>query len=462
MKGVWGGLFIRFLASAIVCALISTATVGVLTLDTGLAVAAKGMGMFMNGRRHHLAAECKNEPARWKQEEAGFQMYAYDDVNGTSANPNAWPLDPKLFDTVKRGQNGAGRYFWLNGQRGGAMVLRAAETGPCSLVQVTWKLDPRLRAQIMWTFFVSGFLSLAVAIGVTALISIRPLLRRLSIAAKAAKNVGNPNTYRSVPDARGDAIAQLFSALDGAHERIVKDEKELVRSQNAVLEYLSNVAHDLRTPIGSLHLALEELGALNPGTDTSNRAILQLALDEVTYLGALTVNLHLACQLREGVDPLQGSRAELGGIVDRVVARNALLGRQRTIEVSGGRPDDGIWVQCVPSMAEQVVSNLVRNAVVHGEPGGNVAVMLTSPTPGRFELMVLDDGPGVAPDELPRLDERHFRGARTRKGDVEGSGLGLAIVGEICHRAGWRVTFEQQEPRGLKVIIRGEISLPPS
>ena len=78
-----------------------------------------------------------------------------------------------------------------------------------------------------------------------------------------------------------------------------------------------------------------------------------------------------------------------------------------------------------------------------------------------FSLVVVDDGPGVLPAELPRLGERTFRIDKARQRDPSGSGLGLAITSGICERCGWTLSFERQEPRGLSVKITGPTIAPP-
>ena len=78
-----------------------------------------------------------------------------------------------------------------------------------------------------------------------------------------------------------------------------------------------------------------------------------------------------------------------------------------------------------------------------------------------FSLVVVDDGPGRLPAELPRLGERTFRSDEARQRDPSGSGLGLAITSQICERCGWNLSFERQEPRGLSVKIAGPTIAPP-
>jgi signal transduction histidine kinase len=179
-------------------------------------------------------------------------------------------------------------------------------------------------------------------------------------------------------------------------------------------------------------------------------------------MGALTENLHLASRLADGADPLRGDlEVELGALVDQVVRRFGMLGRLREIEVHGGRPDAPVTVRCNPAMAEQALANLVHNAVAHGEPGGHVAVLLSTHADG-FTLTVVDDGPGVPPTDLPRLSERTFRSDEARRRDPKGSGLGLTISSEVCRRAGWTLRLESEQPRGLRATITGPLAPPTS
>lgn len=164
--------------------------------------------------------------------------------------------------------------------------------------------------------------------------------------------------------------------------------------------------------------------------------------------------------MEDGADPLRGDlRVDLGAVVDRLARRFAAIGRARGIEVHGGRPDAPVWARCNPAMAEQAIGNLAHNAVAHGEPGGHVAILLEA-TGGTFTLVVVDDGPGVPPADLPRIGERTFRSDDARQRDPRGTGLGLAIAGEVCRRAGFALAFAREEPRGLRATISGSTDPP--
>ena len=264
--------------------------------------------------------------------------------------------------------------------------------------------------------------------------------------------MGDAARYEPLQDEHGDDIGAIAVALDGAHERMLDDAARLDARSTELEEHLANVAHDLRTPIASLQLSLGRAIDLPVGAEQSE--LLSASLADVMYITGLVENLRLASKLEHGASFGQ-AQVDLTEVADRVQARFSLLGDHSGIEVAVGRPDDSVLALCEPALAEQVLSNLVHNALVHGEPGGHVSIVLEA-SAGEFRLSVRDDGPGVPPAELPLLAERTFRSDRARQRDPRGAGLGLAIVREVCRRVDWSLTLEPEEPRGLRVTIAGK------
>ncbi len=279
---------------------------------------------------------------------------------------------------------------------------------------------------------------------------VRPLLHRVHRLALAAGQVGNdlPELDLEVDDR--DELGDVESRLETAHRQIIAD-------RQALTSHLSDVAHDLRTPITSLQLALEGL-VDELGDETPSPKPLVTALADAVYLEHLTDNLQLATRIRQGI-PLADNDADvdLGKIMERVCSRLALLAAQRSISLESARPDDAVVVSGQEIPLERALGNLVHNAVRYGEAGGHIAVILEA-RDGRFTLTVLDDGPGVPPDDIPRLQKRAFRGDQARRRDVHGEGVGLAIVAEVCSRHGFALAFRAEEPRGLRVTVEGACS----
>ena len=402
------------------------------------------------------ATACEAGPARWfkRMMADGEKVFAYDFATGQSLNPEAPPLDSDLYEQLKTGDRVA-----LVGTNLTPVIARfaqrVADSGPCSVIQSGFKELPDVREQVKSSVLVAAFFAVFVIVGVLMLFFVRPVVQRLHSLADAARHVGEEEGYVSANDNLWDEIGDLSKVLDSAHKRMRSDAIALERRRVALEHHLANVAHDLRTPMASMHLGLQ---GLREHLDEHGRGMLQRVLSDSVYLQGLTDNLHMASKLSDGMDPVAGDpRVDLADLVDRIALRFSLLGKTANVAVVGARPDDSIWVCCDPFMAERAFSNIVHNAVTYAEDNGNIAIVLEREEAGRFSLMISDDGPGVPPAELPRLAERTFRSDEARKRDPRGGGLGLAITNEICQRAGWTLTFEPVEPRGLGVRIEGTL-----
>lgn len=397
---------------------------------------------------------CEASPSTWSSGTRGrLVVFAYDGATGLSQNPAAPPLDQALYrrlgDRVEEAVvEGVDAPF-----QAGIILFRGAASGPCAILQATWpqRSAPRDVALVV----VIGVVAAAVAAaGLGFFLVVRPLAGRVRRLHAAAERVGEPGAY--APARRGveDELDRVAAALDRAHGRIVADAARLEQRRQDLRRHLADVAHDLRTPLASLQLAVEQ--AADASSDPSQADVLAGALRDCVYLSALTNNLRLASQLEEGWDPFTAdARVDLKDAVERVVARVGVLAKRRGIELACAVPDDPVLARCDPVACEQAVGNIVENAVSYGHSGGHVAVVLRCERDGGFVLRVVDDGPGVPPTEVPRLGERTFRSDEARRRDPRGSGLGLAITSEVCARCGWELSFEAEVPRGLRVTIRG-------
>jgi signal transduction histidine kinase len=367
----------------------------------------------------HERARCEAAPESWTMTlDRGARSYAYDPATLASRNPDAPPLDRVAWDRIAGGgESVAIEARGVTLAAGGALVHRTAQSGPCAIVQTTWPAQPLRGGFLAWIPI--GFL----------------------FTAAAAAGIGLFGLVRPI-------------------ERIERRRLELQR-------HLAEVAHDLKTPISSLHIALEQ--AIDGNRDAEVGKLLSSALDDTVYLAALTSNLRLASEMRDGWDPAAtGATVDLTQVVDRVVTRARFFAKRKGITLEAAVPDGATRARCDPVAAEQAISNVVENAVTHGEAGEHVAVLLErrggaarSPESGpehrgEFTLTVVDDGPGVPDSEMPRLGERTFRSDDARRRDPRGSGLGLAITSEVCTRCGWTLAFHRETPRGLRVTIRGE------
>ncbi|WP_426754467.1 sensor histidine kinase [Myxococcus sp. Y35] len=418
-------------------------------------------GMRLSASLVHApqASACQTTPGWRFRSPDGVEVEAFDLSRVGAGSPGGRP-DPELLARLAQGEREPTvlylPLFQPDAKWGGASLLKLAESGPCSLLEFRWPLMHE-RATVGWWAFMSAIVFTTLAATLSTFVVVHPLLQRLRRLHRAAGMLGAAR-YRSAADGLDDELGELSRVLDETHERVQADATRIEAQKHALERHLADVAHDLKTPIASLQLSLE-LASASPNEPTAT--LLRQGIEDTVYLTALVDNLHLACQLGEGVDPTAGEpRVELGQTMERVVRRLQRLARLLGLTVECSRPDEPLWVRCNPTMLEQALGNLLHNAVTHGEEGGHVVAVLEDGAPGCFRLTVLDDGPGLSPDELGRLGERGFRAHATRRRAHRGSGLGLSIVRELCHRVGFSLAFMPNEPRGLRVVIEGPRATP--
>ena len=374
---------------------------------------------------------------------ATFDFY---DREGAPLYPGAPALDTALLVRAQQeGRRSAGDFD--RASQGSRAVILLDGAGRCAYAEARWQFDGKpLGAALLVTAAGAAAVALLLAFFVAVLV-VRPLLTRIRGLRRAALSVGSA-TYDAAP-AWDDEAGEIARALAVAHERIVLDAKLRADRSASLAWVLAEVGHDVRTPLSSLQLALDELAEQLP---TDALPVLRRALSDVVYLRSLTSNLLYASGLRgERADTAGTTAIDLGEIATRAFERAAPFALRRGIdlvrEVEAGLVADGD-----ETGPEQALTNLLENSIAHSEPGTNVR-LVAKRVDGAIRIVVEDDGTGVVPEDLPRLGEKNFREDRTRSRDGRGTGLGLAITRAVCERAGWSVRFEPVVPCGLRAVI---------
>lgn len=179
-------------------------------------------------------------------------------------------------------------------------------------------------------------------------------------------------------------------------------------------------------------------------------------MGEASYLAAMLENLGVAARL-DGIEkPLQPGPVDLSALVERLLARHRPLAARRDVALDGAGPGSPTMVEADLALLEQALGNLVYNAVTYNAAGGHVAVTLHAHG-GGWELRVLDDGPGIPPDELARVTERGYRGAGSRAIASKGHGLGLHITSSVLALHGFSLELTNPPEGGLLARVRGPL-----
>jgi two-component system sensor histidine kinase BaeS len=175
-------------------------------------------------------------------------------------------------------------------------------------------------------------------------------------------------------------------------------------------------------------------------------------LDESSRLDRLIRDLFELARLEAGASPLVKERLDWAAMCRNTIQRFGSRFRDAGIGLTWGGSAEEAWIEADGHRLEEVLDNLLVNALRYVPTGGSVELGLEALGDGeRYRLTVRDDGPGIADEELPLVFERFFRAAGAR--EHAGSGLGLAIVREIVTRHGGTVRAERREPHGLAMVV---------
>ena len=296
---------------------------------------------------------------------------------------------------------------------------------------------------------------LSAALGV---LLVRLLVRRLRALEALAARVAAGDFSARVADPRRDEIGRVAGQLDRMAERLAVARDALLHHEQQRRQLFADITHELATPLTSIRAAAETmLDPRVPLSDNERTRYLRGVLDESRRLDRLIRDLFELARLEAGATPLELERLDWAALarntLDRFAPRYAAAG----LSLALGECPAEAWVRADGARLEQVLDNLLVNALRYVPPGGHVVLSLV-PAGGsreRWRLTVRDDGPGLPADELPRVFERFYRGTVSRAtpdpGANGGSGLGLAIVREIMERHGGEVRARSSSPRGLAI-----------
>jgi two-component system, OmpR family, phosphate regulon sensor histidine kinase PhoR len=211
-------------------------------------------------------------------------------------------------------------------------------------------------------------------------------------------------------------------------------------------EFVANVSHELRTPLSLIKGYVETLldGARND-PEVAER-FLKIIEHNAQRLDLLIQDLLTISALEAGRIRLSLQPVALRALADKVFADLKLPAAAKNIALVNALPEG--TARADADRLEQVLANLVDNAIKYGRPQGTVTVGGKATGDGRMEIFVQDDGPGIPPEALDRVFERFYRVDKARSREQGGTGLGLSIVKHIVQSHGGRVWANSEPGRG--------------
>ncbi len=306
----------------------------------------------------------------------------------------------------------------------------------------------------------------AFAAALLGLVASRVLARPLRAMAEAARRIAGGDYAVRVaasPDELGElssALASMASQLERQIGDLTADRDRLSallaqvrRLEGVRRDFVANVSHELRTPVTAIQGYSETILASAPDAETTAR-FLQTIHRHAQRLGRLLEDL-LKLSAIEAQPPEATAREPVAlgpltaAVIETVEERRRAMDATITAEI----PEDLIALGDASGL-EQVLENLVDNALKHGPTGGHVHIVGERDRDGdRVTLTVADEGPGIAPEHLPRLFERFYRVDPARSRERGGAGLGLAIASHLVEAMSGTLTATSTVGEGSRFTI---------
>lgn len=216
--------------------------------------------------------------------------------------------------------------------------------------------------------------------------------------------------------------------------------------------FIGNVAHELRTPL-SIIKTQTEVALLDPEVTAPVRATLNETIVELDRISEIINNL-LSFNTLMRPERMEFANVDISGVIDKVTQTYAPLAERNGVTVSALKRARWVWGNA--TALEQVVANLVKNAIYYTpkQKGGEVVVCAGYRASGAVELSISDNGIGIPSDELFHIFDPFYRGDTSRARGMGGtSGLGLAIVNEIVRIHRGKILVASAPNKGTTVTV---------
>jgi len=296
------------------------------------------------------------------------------------------------------------------------------------------------RVHNAWLALLAMAVCVLAAVALLGAIVARSVTRPLTHLERVALRLGGGDLSARSPADRGPpevrALSRSFNAMAARLE-------ELVTAQRS---FVADASHQLRSPLTALRLRLENVAAtLAPETGAGD---VDAVLGELDRLSRVVDGLLLLAR-SEGQRPERTTIDAAAVVAERCVAWAALAEEAGVQLVGAAGP--GVAVRMVPGYLDQILDNLLANALEATPPGRAVRVHADS-TGGFVEIHVVDEGRGMAKDDRRRAFDRFWRGSTSRAGS--GSGLGLAIVRQLAGASGAEAELLEAPGGGVDAVVR--------
>ncbi len=234
---------------------------------------------------------------------------------------------------------------------------------------------------------------------------------------------------------------------------VLQDVTEQEKLEQSRKEFVANVSHELRTPLTTIKSYLEALddGAIED--PALSRKFVTVTRNEAERMIRLVTDLLQLSRLDNKQEVLTKEPTDMYTMLEEVADRFSFQLRQKLIEISVHADGNLPPVMLDPDQIDQVLDNLVSNAIKYTQEGGMIEIMVKRPMEQQISVTIADTGIGIPKKDLQKIFDRFYRADKARSRSMGGTGLGLSIAREIIRAHGGAIAIESELGKGTSVTF---------
>jgi signal transduction histidine kinase len=287
--------------------------------------------------------------------------------------------------------------------------------------------------------------------GVVGLLIAQRITKPVNHLAEVTTAMSEGDLSIRAPELGKDEIGRLGQGFNKMADSLESSFKALENERDTLRRFVDDASHELRTPITALMNFLALLSGKKRRDKKSTDELLKESLTQAQRMEWITNNLLRLSRFDANIVPIHQEAVIVSDLLKAAVSPFKTMAKEEGIDVKVATPEADFEVSVDRTLTVMALSNLLDNAFKFSEAGSGVIEVGSERREDDFHIWVKDNGEGIAPEDLPRVFDRFYRGRNAGK---EGSGLGLAIVKSIAEIHGGSVGVESELGAGATFTIR--------
>ena len=332
-------------------------------------------------------------------------------------------------------------FSFQNNEEGSIFVLKKQS----SFVDLTQKLFPIL--------FVALLLLAILLIGLVSYFVSKSVIKPIFVLKDATERIKEGNLEFQIPVTSHDEIGQLNQGFEEMRKKLKESIEVQTQYEENRKELISNISHDLKTPITSIIGYVEGIKDGVANTPEKMDKYLTTIHTKAKHMDTLIDELFLFSKLDLNRVPFQFETVELNMFMQELIEEMQMDLSEEGIEVYLQLHPSPLYVTADCEKINRVISNLIHNSVKYMDKEEKKITVTVSSDNNKVIVKVMDNGSGIESDTLPYIFERFYRAEQSRNSSTGGSGLGLAIAKQIVEEHGGGIWAESELGKGTSIFF---------